>query len=79
VTGHPRQQGTLARAQRIALSHSVRYAYTGNVHDPAGQSTYCHHRSERVIERDLYRLGAYRLTSHGRLANRRPVSWSRSW
>src|SRR5215470_15630560 len=57
---------TLARARRIALGNGIRYAYTGNVHDPAGQSTYCHQCGELVIERDWYCLGAYRLTGNGR-------------
>ena len=47
----------------------VRYAYTGNVHDPAGQSTFCHHCGTLLIERDWYRLGAWRLTGDGRCAN----------
>ena len=33
---------TLTRARDIALRHGLRYVYTGNVHDEAGQSTYCH-------------------------------------
>ncbi|HEX9359118.1 MAG TPA: AmmeMemoRadiSam system radical SAM enzyme [Streptosporangiaceae bacterium] len=65
----PTPPQTLARARRIALGNGVRYAYTGNVHDPAGQSTYCHHCGGRVIERDWYRVGAYRLTGDGRCAN----------
>ena len=32
---------TLSRARRIALDHGLRYVYTGNVHDPDGQSTRC--------------------------------------
>jgi len=35
----PTPAATLARARRIALDNGVRYAYTGNVHDPEGQST----------------------------------------
>ena len=31
---------TLSRARRIAMKNGVRYAYTGNVHDEAGGSTY---------------------------------------
>jgi len=57
---------TLTRARRIALANGVRYAYTGNVHDVTGQSTYCHRCGEPVIERDWYRLGAYRVTDDGR-------------
>jgi pyruvate formate lyase activating enzyme len=64
----PTPPATLARARRIALDNGVRYAYTGNVHDPAGQSTHCHQCGELVIERDWYRLGAWRLTTDGRCA-----------
>jgi pyruvate formate lyase activating enzyme len=44
-------------------------AYTGNVYDAAGQSTRCPGCGELVIERDWYRLGAYRLTGRGRCAS----------
>jgi pyruvate formate lyase activating enzyme len=62
----PTPPQTLARARHIALGNGVRYAYTGNVHDTAGQSTRCHGCGELVIERDWYRLGAWRLTGDGR-------------
>jgi len=65
----PTPPATLARARRIALGNGVRYAYTGNVHDRAGQSTRCHECGALVIERDWYRLGAWRLTGDGRCAN----------
>ena len=64
----PTPSATLARARRIALDNGVRYAYTGNVHDPVGQSTRCHQCGELVIERDWYRLGAWRLTTDGQCA-----------
>lgn len=56
---------TLARARRIAAANGIRYPYTGNVHDTAGQSTCCPGCGRLVIERDWYRLGGYRLTSDG--------------
>jgi hypothetical protein len=62
----PTPPATLPRARRIALDNGIRCAYTGNVHDPAGQSTRCHACGEVVIERDWYRLGAWRLTGGGR-------------
>ena len=64
----PTPPATLARARRIALDTGIRHAYTGNTHDPAGQSTYCHHCGTLMIERDWYRLGAYRLSGDGRCA-----------
>jgi pyruvate formate lyase activating enzyme len=65
----PTPPATLARARRIALANGIRYAYTGNTHDTAGQSTYCHHCGQLMIGRDWYRLGACRLTPQGRCMN----------
>jgi pyruvate formate lyase activating enzyme len=62
----PTQATTLTRARRIALANGVRHAYTGNVHDGDGQSSYCANCGERVIERDWYRIGEYRLDDSGR-------------
>jgi pyruvate formate lyase activating enzyme len=59
---------TLTRAREIALANGIRYAYTGNVHDTAGQSTPCHRCSAVLIERDGYELGAWRLDEQGRCA-----------
>ncbi|MFQ5691252.1 MAG: AmmeMemoRadiSam system radical SAM enzyme, partial [Gemmatimonadota bacterium] len=38
----PTPSATLRRARGIARANGVRYAHTGNVRDPEGQSTYCH-------------------------------------
>ncbi len=57
---------TVSRARRIARRNGVRYAYTGNVHDPEGDSTWCPECGELVIERDWYRLGRWGLDSQGR-------------
>ena len=62
----PTPPRTLTRARRIALDNGVRYAYTGNVHDPDGQSTRCHQCGTLLIERDWYQLGACRVTGDGR-------------
>ena len=48
---------TLTRARRIATAAGLRYAYTGNVHDPRGGSTYCHSCGELLLERDWYEIG----------------------
>ena len=60
---------TLTRARRIAMENGVRYAYTGNVYDPIGSSTYRHQCSELLIEREYYRLGHWGLDSKGHCAN----------
>jgi len=62
----PTPPATLARARRIAQASGIRYAYTGNVHDRDGGSTYCHACGARLIERDWYTLGAWDLTADGR-------------
>ncbi len=56
---------TLTRARKIAIKNGVRYAYTGNVHDEAGGSTYCHQCDERLIGRDWYVMTSWNLTDDG--------------
>jgi pyruvate formate lyase activating enzyme len=62
----PTPPATLTRARHIALKNGVRYAYTGNVDDPEGGSTYCHQCRQRVIGRDWYRVTDWHLTADGR-------------
>ena len=57
----PTPPESLSRARRIALGNGVRYAYTGNVHDEDGGSTYCHACGTRLIGRDWYSLGEWQL------------------
>ena len=57
---------TLSRAREIALKNGVRYAYTGNVHDEQGGSTYCHGCGQQVIGRDWYELRGWQLDGNGR-------------
>ena len=52
---------TLTRARQIAVDNGVRFAYTGNVHDSTGSSTWCPDCGELLIERDWYQLGAWGL------------------
>ncbi len=59
---------SLARARAIARHNGVRHAYTGNVHDPQGGSTWCHQCGALLIERDWYRLGHWGLDAEGRCA-----------
>ncbi|MDG9668301.1 AmmeMemoRadiSam system radical SAM enzyme [Hahella sp. CR1] len=60
---------TLTRARDIAMKNGVRYAYTGNVHDSQGGSTWCASCGELLIERDWYRLGKWGLNKHGECAH----------
>ncbi len=50
------------------MKNGIRYAYTGNVHDSAGGSTYCHGCGALLIGRDWYELGAWNLTDEGACA-----------
>ncbi len=52
---------TLTRARAIAVEKGIRYAYTGNVHDSKGGSTYCHGCGRVLVERDWYVLGEWNL------------------
>lgn len=60
---------TLTRARRIAMKHGVRFAYVGNVHDEAADSTYCPGCGRRVIGRDWYKLTEWSLRGGGECAS----------
>jgi pyruvate formate lyase activating enzyme len=57
---------TLSRARGIALAAGLHHVYTGNVHDEAGQSTYCASCTAKLIGRDGYVLTAWNLDPEGR-------------
>ena len=61
----PTPPATLRRALRIALDAGLAYVYTGNVRDIEGASTRCPACGQTLIERDGYRILAYRLDAHG--------------
>lgn len=56
---------TLTRARRIAMENGVRYAYTGNVHDETGGSTYCHNCEAKLIGRDWYVITEWNISQDG--------------
>ena len=56
---------TLVKARRIALDNGIRYAYTGNVHDFDGSSTYCHTCGEILVGRDWYELSTWNISFEG--------------
>lgn len=62
----PTPPDTLRRARQQALAAGLRYVYTGNIHDPEGQSTYCAGCGTLLIERDWYLLGRWNLDPAGR-------------
>lgn len=55
---------TLNRARRQAIAAGLHYVYTGNIHDAAGQSTWCT-CGELLIERDWYNLGEWNVDDEG--------------
>jgi pyruvate formate lyase activating enzyme len=61
----PTPGATLSRARSIAIANGIQFAYTGNVQDREGGSTYCPGCGAVVVERDWYRLGRYRLSDDG--------------
>jgi pyruvate formate lyase activating enzyme len=56
---------TLSRARRIALDAGLRFVYTGNVHDPGGQTTTCPGCGAAAVVRDWYDLVSYEITDDG--------------
>ena len=62
----PTPKASLIRAREIAMNNGVRYAFTGNVHNEAGDSTFCHQCGEKLIGRDWYELTDWKLTVAGK-------------
>jgi pyruvate formate lyase activating enzyme len=61
----PTPAKTLARARAIAVESGIRFAYTGNVHDKSGGSTYCPRCGRILIGRDWYVLSDWNLNDSG--------------
>jgi pyruvate formate lyase activating enzyme len=57
---------SLRRARLIARRTGLHHVYTGNVHDAAGQSTYCAGCGRCLIGRDWYTLSDWNLDPAGR-------------
>jgi pyruvate formate lyase activating enzyme len=55
----------LRRARQIALDAGLHYVYTGNVHDRAGDASYCPSCGKPVVERDWYEILSYTLDDTG--------------
>jgi len=60
---------TLQRARQIAMSNGVRYAYTGNIVDRDGDTTFCPACGGAVVVRNWYDLICYELDDAGRCTN----------
>jgi pyruvate formate lyase activating enzyme len=61
----PTSPQTLRNARRIALAAGIHHVYTGNVHDPEGQTTRCHACNAVLIGRDRYEVTAWGLSGDG--------------
>ena len=61
----PTPAATLTRARDIAIRNGVHFAYTGNVIDETGGSTWCHSCGQRLIGRAQYLLTEWNLTGDG--------------
>jgi pyruvate formate lyase activating enzyme len=62
LTDRPRTPpATLTRARAVAREAGLRFVYTGNVHDPEGQTTFCPRCGAAVVERDWHAVRALRL------------------
>jgi len=55
---------TLQRARARAMREGLAYVYTGNVHDPEGDTTFCLQCHTAVIERDWYKILTARLAGN---------------
>jgi pyruvate formate lyase activating enzyme len=65
----PTTMASLEHARDIALRHGLRYVYTGNVHDEAGDTTRCPSCGTPVVVRDWYEIRRYALTDDGHCAS----------
>ena len=62
----PTPPETLRRAREIARAHGLHHVYTGNIHDPEGQSTFCTGCGALLVGRDGYEITAWHLAPGGR-------------
>jgi len=56
---------TLRKARYTALRAGLKHVYTGNVHDPEGDTTWCPSCGTAVVRRDWYEIVDYRITGEG--------------
>ncbi len=61
----PTPAETVKRARQIALDNGVQYAYCGNIIDPIGESSWCHHCGQMLIGRRGYSICEWSLNSGG--------------
>ncbi|MEX2480514.1 MAG: AmmeMemoRadiSam system radical SAM enzyme [Gammaproteobacteria bacterium] len=62
----PTPPATVRRARHIAREEGLRYVYTGNIRDRAGDATICHACGSVVVQRAWYEVDDYALDAAGR-------------
>ncbi len=58
-------KSSLVLARQIAMKNGIRYAYTGNVHNQEGDTTFCHECGEKLIVRDWYNITEWNMGENG--------------
>lgn len=61
---HPTPASTLSMARNIAISKGIKFCYVGNVHDIAGQTTFCPNCKKALIKRDWHSILSYNLNGN---------------
>lgn len=61
----PTPVSTLEKAREIAIKAGLKYVYTGNVFDPAGQATYCPGCGKELIGRQQYEITVWAIKPCG--------------
>jgi pyruvate formate lyase activating enzyme len=61
----PTPPATLVRARDIAMQAGIHFAYTGNIHDRDGDTTFCTKCRSPVIERDWYEISRHSIAQGG--------------
>ena len=54
---------TLNRARAIAIDAGIKYVYTGNVHNPKAETTYCPNCKIPLIERDWHNVNTNKIVN----------------
>jgi pyruvate formate lyase activating enzyme len=52
----PTPAKTLISARNIAIQAGIKFCYTGNIHNPEGQTTFCPNCKEKLISRDWHSI-----------------------
>lgn len=55
----PTPPSTLFRSRNIAIAAGLKYVYTGNIDDPAGQATFCPQCKQSIISRNRFDVTEY--------------------